>query len=209
MTGLVRKATMIGACALMVASTALATPVPSISPTKSTWLDWRHPSPTDPASNLDHPQYIDVVTTNGLTIDPFNSQVTLRLADLANNPISAASVRIDFSRACDFRLCSVEGAGMTLAGNVVSGVTDARGEITFRLAGGADGNAFLPTDPHTSKGAKAGSHAAWALGWVSRSGIESGHRAPLGPDSTRSSASQPEPDPAAAARKKSHLKQDS
>jgi hypothetical protein len=147
MTGLVRKATLFGVCAVLAASTALAN-VPDL--TNSRWFDWQTPA----GRSTSQPIFIDVVNKN-VTIDTFSSQMTLRLLDFANNPVSGAAVEIDFDAnpggACDFRLCDQNGGA--LAGNVFSATSNASGDVIFRLAGGANGNAFTPANAQTSKGA--------------------------------------------------------
>jgi hypothetical protein len=147
MTGLVRKATLFGVCAAMAASTAFAN-VPDL--TNSRWFDWQTPAGRSTSQAI----FIDVVNKN-VTIDTFNSQMTLRLLDFANNPVSGAAVQIDFDAnpggACDFRLCDQQGGA--LAGNVFSATSNGAGDVVFRLAGGANANAFAPNNSQTSKGA--------------------------------------------------------
>jgi hypothetical protein len=147
MTGLVRKATLFGVCAVLAASTALAN-VPDL--TNSRFFDWQTPA----GRSTSQPIFVDVVNKN-VSIDTFNSQMTLRLLDFANNPVSGAAVEIDFDAtpggACDFRLCDQQGGA--LAGNVFSATTNGAGDVVFRLAGGANGTAFTPSNPQTSKGA--------------------------------------------------------
>jgi hypothetical protein len=117
MTGLVRKATLLGACGLFCAASALAN-VPA--PDKSC-----------------APAYILVVgrTSGGAATDPAGlSSVTVR--DAFNNPIAGATVTIDFSGCCDINLCPT-GVGHNCAARTVSGLTNASGVYSFTVLGAA------------------------------------------------------------------------
>lgn len=76
MTGLVRKATLLTACGLLLAGAAMAS-VPS-------------------AANSSFPCAITVVGDDGSTADPGHT-VSITVRDLANNPIQNSSVVIDFT----------------------------------------------------------------------------------------------------------------
>jgi hypothetical protein len=128
MTGLVRKATLLGACGLFCAASALAN-VPD--PSKST-----------------APNYILIVgrTNSGATTDPAGlGSVTVR--DAFNNPIAGATVTIDVSGCCDINLCPT-GVGHNCAARTVSGLTNASGVYSFTVLGAAKdpGNLVPPAE---------------------------------------------------------------
>jgi hypothetical protein len=117
MTGLVRKATLLGVCGLLAAATALAN-VP------------------DPGTS-DHVLIIPVVGTNAGVPHPGHA-VGGTIRDFAGNPVSGATVTLDFSGCTEFRLCDavVAGSGtVTCVGSTVSVVTDAAGQWGLTVLG--------------------------------------------------------------------------
>lgn len=117
MTGLVRKATLLGVCGLFVASAALA-------------------SVPDPARSS-VPAYILLVgrVNGGTNPDPVGLG-TITVRDFANNPIAGATVTIDFSGCCDINLCSGQ-AGHNCAARTVTGLTNGSGQFQFTVFGAA------------------------------------------------------------------------
>lgn len=117
MTGLVRKASLITACGLLVAAVASAA-VP------------------DPAHST-KPAYIVVVGQNAGTPDP-NGSFTVVVRDVANNPIANSQVIIDFGACSDSRTTTVAAAGQTVdcPTHTVRGFTNGSGSITFDIVGG-------------------------------------------------------------------------
>jgi len=122
MTGLVRKATLMAACGLLVSAAAMAS-VPS-------------------ACNTTIPCGIPVVGQTAGVADGLG-QFTITVRDLANNPVANSSVVIDFSACCnDVHLSSTQfGAGVTVdvPTKTVRAIGNASGVVTFRVMGGADG----------------------------------------------------------------------
>jgi hypothetical protein len=127
MTGMIRKATLLVALGLLVASAAMAgVPSPANSVvSKSLAL------PLVPTA------FIDVMGTNGTVVDPFGDfYVTVR--DIANNPCPGKVVTVNFINATDIRLCtSMVPAGQTNTCNIASVTTDVNGQAKFTIAGGA------------------------------------------------------------------------
>jgi hypothetical protein len=117
MTGLVRKATLLGVCGLLAASVALAN-VPD--PSKSTV-----------------PAYIFVTgkVNGGANPDPVGLG-TITVRDFANNPIVGALVTLDFTACCDINLCDA-GVGHNCAARTVSGLTNGAGQFSFNVLGAA------------------------------------------------------------------------
>ena len=128
MTGLVRKATLMAACGLLVSAAAMAS-VPS--PCNSTL-----------------PCGIPVVGQTASVADPLG-QFTITVKDLANAPVANSSVVIDFSACCnDVHLSSTQwGAGVTVdvPTKTVRAIGNASGVVTFRIMGGADAAAISPS----------------------------------------------------------------
>ena len=118
MTGLVRKATLLTACGMLVAAAAMAGVPSPINSTK--------------------PSYIDVVGTNAGTPDPWGT-FTIVVRDLGSNPIANSQVVLDFLACTDMDLCSAVVAGQTVdcPTMTVRGFTDALGSITFTVLGAA------------------------------------------------------------------------
>jgi len=121
MTGLVRKATLIGVCGLLAASTAFA----------------NAPSP----GNSDVPAWIPVVGTNNGVVHPGRS-ITVTVRDFTNNPLSGQTVEIDFSTAPDIKVCTAVVAGggtpsCAVANGKISAVTNAAGQVSLTVLGAA------------------------------------------------------------------------
>src|SRR5262245_47026067 len=129
MTGLVRKATLMGVGGLLVAGAAMAG-VP------------------DPAASS-----IGVVINLGGntagTVD-VRAEKTMTIRDAFNNPIGNSTVVITFTNCTsqDIRLCNNQpnhpGALFNCAAKTVTAVTNAAGVATFRVAGGANNNGGNP-----------------------------------------------------------------
>jgi hypothetical protein len=122
MTGLVRKATLLSACGLLAAATAMAG-VP------------------DPA-NSTKPARINVLGTQTGNADP-NAAFGVVVRDLANNPIANSSVVIDLINCTDTRISNQSGMG-SLSSQIVDcplktvrALTDATGSVTMSVLGGA------------------------------------------------------------------------
>jgi len=117
MTGLVRKATLLGMCGLFVASAALA-------------------SVPDPARSS-VPTFILITgrVNGGTNPDPAGT-ATITVRDFANSPIAGATVTIDLSGCCDINLCSGQ-VGHDCAARTVSGLTNGAGQYTFNVFGAA------------------------------------------------------------------------
>jgi len=115
---MIRKATLLVAFGLLVASAAMA----------------GVPSP----ANCHFNAFIDVVATNGTTIDPFGTY-TVEVNDAGDLPIEGSVVTINFAGATDIRLCTdFVPDGQTNYCNYVSAVTNASGIATFIVAGAAN-----------------------------------------------------------------------
>jgi len=122
MSGLLRKAMLLGCAGVLAASSAMAAV----------------PSPAD----SDVPCGFNLVGSTGGVAD-VRGQFTVTVRDLAHNPIAGSSVVIDFN-ACsaDIRVCSVQPvAGVTAdcsgAVGSISAVTDGAGSVVLRIVGGA------------------------------------------------------------------------
>ena len=98
------------------------------------------------AANSTVPSAIRVVGTNGTTPDAAAGQFTIVVRDLANNPVNAASVVIDFSQCPDIELCSDQldpNATVTCAAKTIRKFTDFMGQVQFVILGHSHG----PADP--------------------------------------------------------------
>jgi len=117
MTGLVRKATLLGVCGLFAASIAMAN-VP------------------DPARSS-VPAFVLCVgkVNGGANPDPVGL-ATVTVRDFANNPIAGALVTLDFSGCCDINLCDA-GVGHSCAARTVSGLTNGSGQFSFTVLAAA------------------------------------------------------------------------
>jgi hypothetical protein len=122
MTGLVRKATLLTAAGLLVASAAMA----------------GVPSP----GNSTLPGCITLVGSLAGTPDAAAGQFTVVVRDLANNPLNGASVVIDLSNANDLAICDDQldaNALVNCAAKTVRKFTDVTGSVTFTVLGGSNG----------------------------------------------------------------------
>lgn len=125
MTGLVRKATLLTVCGLLVATAVMA----------------GVPSP----GNSTKPGYIDVVGTQAGTPDP-RGTFTIVVRDLGNNPIANSQVILDFLACSDLNLCqAVIGAQvLDCPTRTIRAFTDATGSITFKVVGAAKNTGNAP-----------------------------------------------------------------
>ena len=125
MTGLVRKATLLTAAGLLVASAAMAG-VPS-------------------EGNSTKPGYIQlggsIPSFTAGTPDPVGLFIVV-VRDLANNPLNGASVVIDFSNCDDVIICEDQfdvDALVNCAAKTVRKFTDITGSVQFNIIGGSTG----------------------------------------------------------------------
>ena len=126
MTGLVRKATLLTAAGLLVASAALAG-VPS-------------------EGNSTKPACITLVGSLGGVPDAAAGQFTVIVRDLANNPLSGASVVIDVSNCGDLSICADQldvndpsNLLVNCGAKTKRSSTDVTGSVTFTILGGSNG----------------------------------------------------------------------
>jgi hypothetical protein len=122
MTGLVRKATLLTAAGLLVASAAMAG-VPS-------------------ETNSTKPACITLVGSLAGVPDAAAGQFTIIVRDLANNPLNGASVVIDLSNANDLAICDDQldaNALVNCAAKTTRKFTDITGSVTFTVLGGSNG----------------------------------------------------------------------
>jgi hypothetical protein len=121
MTGLVRKATLLTVAGLLAASAAMAG-VPS-------------------AANSTVPACIALVGSSAGVADASGAfSVTVR--DLANNPLSGASVVIDLSGCSDIAICDDQldvDALVNCVSKTTRKFTDALGQVSFTVLGGSNG----------------------------------------------------------------------
>lgn len=121
MTGLVRKATLLAAAGLFIASAAMA----------------GVPSP----GNSTVPPCITLVGNTAGVPDPAGS-FTVIVRDLANNPLNGASVVIDLSGCTDIAICSDQldaAAIVNCAAKTTRKFTDITGTVSFIVLGGSNG----------------------------------------------------------------------
>jgi len=122
MTGLVRKATLLTAAGLLVASVAMA----------------GVPSP----GNSTTPGCITLVGSLAGVPDAAAGQFSVVVRDLANNPLNGASVVIDLSNAADLAICDDQldaNALVNCAAKTTRKFTDITGTVTFTVLGGSNG----------------------------------------------------------------------
>ena len=122
MTGLVRKATLLTAAGLLIASAAMAG-VPS-------------------ALNSTTPACITLVGSLAGTPDAAAGQFTVIVRDLANNALNGASVVIDLSNCLDISICDNQldaAATVNCGAKTTRKFTDALGSVTFTVLGGSNG----------------------------------------------------------------------
>ncbi len=128
MTGLVRKATLLTAAGLLVASAAMAG-VPS-------------------EGNSTKPACIGLVGSVAGVPDAAAGQFTVVVRDLANNPLNGASVVIDFSLCDDIGICLDQldvDALVNCPAKTVRKFTDVTGSVTFTVLGGSNGAGLATT----------------------------------------------------------------
>ena len=128
MTGLVRKATLLTAAGLLVASAAMAA-VPS-------------------AANSTTPSCITLVGSLSGVPDAAAGQFTIVVRDLANNPLNGASVVIDLSNCLDLSICSDQldaNALVNCGAKTTRKFTNALGQVTFTVLGGSNGGGNAST----------------------------------------------------------------
>ena len=121
MTGLVRKATLLTVAGLVAASASFA----------------GVPSP----ANSSVPACVPLVGSSLGVADPAGL-ITITVRDLANNPLSGASVVIDASGAADIAICADQldaAALVNCAAKTTRKFTDALGQVTFTVLGGSNG----------------------------------------------------------------------
>ena len=154
MTSLVRKAALLGACGLFMASIASAA-VP------------------DPAHS-DIPAFIiacGVQTAAGGVPDPGTAPgnpptlVTITVRDFTNAPIAGSNVEINYNNCSDTKLCTVVVAGRTVdcPSRAVRLSTDTFGQASVRVLG-ASINTGLPVPPAIFGGAGSGCIRIYADG---------------------------------------------
>ena len=122
MTGLVRKAALLTAAGLMIASAAMA----------------GVPSP----GNSTTPACITLVGNTAGVPDAAAGAFTVTVRDLANNPLNGASVVVDLSGTTDLRICNDQldaGALVNCAAKTTRKFTNALGQVTFTVLGGSNG----------------------------------------------------------------------
>lgn len=135
MTGFVRKAMLLGATGLLVASAAWAN-VPDC--THSTYAGWLKVTGYT-STNVPDPTGVYCVT----------------IRDFANNPIGGVTVTLDLSACCDINICTDAVPGQTLVSCTpakISVNTDAAGTACFSVTGGAK-DAGTYTQPNAPNGA--------------------------------------------------------
>jgi hypothetical protein len=131
MTGLVRKATLLTAAGLLLLASAALANVPS-------------------AANSTAPDIIRLVGNNagvpdpGLpaALPPAPSSFTVVVKDLANNPISNASVVVDLSLCGDLAICNDQldaNALVNCGAKTTRKFSDVTGSVSFIVLGGSNG----------------------------------------------------------------------
>jgi hypothetical protein len=131
MTGLVRKATLLTACGVLVAAAAMAG-VPS-------------------SENSTVPVGFRMVGHVSGVADAAAGAFTIVVRDLANNPIPGSSVVLDFASCSDLRICSNQfnaGSIVACAGKTIHRITDGTGTVVFTVVGGSINNGQLPAGPN-------------------------------------------------------------
>jgi len=146
MTGLVRKATLLGVCGLLIAAVVSAN-VPD--PSKSTT-----------------PGFIKVggaQTTAGVPDPTITYTVVVR--DFANNPIAGSSIELNFANCTDTKLCTAVVAGRTVdcTTPAVRLTTNASGQAIVSVMGASTNpGTFVP--PNIAPGAGLGCMRVYADG---------------------------------------------
>jgi len=125
MTGVIRKAALLVALGLVVATGAMAG-IPN-------------------ADNCTVPAWIDVVGNLGGVPDPFGTY-TVVVNDVGGFPVPNSVVTIDFAGATDIRLCTdVAPDGQVNTCNIATVTADGSGVATFIVCGGALNGSGLAT----------------------------------------------------------------
>jgi hypothetical protein len=127
MTGLVRKATLLTAAGMLIASAAMAG-VPS-------------------AANSTTPSCITLVGSLAGAPDAAGT-FTVIVRDLANNPLNGASVVIDVSNCLDIAICDDQldaNATVNCGAKTTRKFTNALGSVTFIVLGGSNGGGNAST----------------------------------------------------------------
>jgi hypothetical protein len=122
MTGLVRKATLLAALGLVVATSAMAG-IPY-------------------AANCTAPSFIKVVGFAGALPDA-RGTFTVNIRDNANAPIANCLVQVDFTAVPDMRLCNTGGT-VSCGTAVVAGLTNVSGDVVFTITGACGNTGGLP-----------------------------------------------------------------
>jgi hypothetical protein len=128
MTGLVRKATLLTAASMLVASAAMAA-VPS-------------------AANSTTPACFSLVGSIGGVPDNAHGQFSIIVRDLANNPLNGASVVVDLSGCLDLAICNDQldpNALVNCGAKTTRKFTDPTGTVTFTVLGGSNGGGNAST----------------------------------------------------------------
>src|SRR5262252_158514 len=128
MTGLVRKATLLAAAGLLIASAAMAG-VPS-------------------AGNSNSPACFRLVGSLAGVPDAAGGSFNVIVRDLANNPINGASVVVDLSGCLDLKLCNDQldpDAILNCGAKTTRKFTDVTGTVSFTVLGGSNGTGNAST----------------------------------------------------------------
>lgn len=143
MTGFVRKATLLSACGVLAAATAMAS-VPS--PATSVC-----PGCAGPGSGVPFIRVVGFQTAggNGATAHP-GSTNALTIKDFAGNPVAGSIVELNFTNCTDMRLCQYIPGGVTQTvqcpNKLIRATTNALGQVSM-IALGAGLNVGLPASP--------------------------------------------------------------
>jgi len=127
MTGLVRKALLLGAAGMLIASAASAG------------------VPCAGCSTV--PTCISLVGSSGGISDPAGN-FTITVKDLANNPLNGASVVVDLSGCTDVAICSNQldaAATVNCAAKTTRKFTNIAGQVSFIVLGGSNGSGNATT----------------------------------------------------------------
>ena len=122
MTGLVRKATLLTACGVLLAAAAMA----------------GVPSP----GNSSSPACISLVGAAAGAPDSVVGKFCVTVRDLANNPLNGSSVTVDLSNDQDAIMCDNQLNAnyiVNCAAKTVRAFTNASGDVCFTILGGSDG----------------------------------------------------------------------
>lgn len=128
MTGLIRKATLLMACGVVLGATTAVAGVPSPGNT------WGVLSASQKRINVS-----GTLTAVSLADTASSKTVlTFTVRDLANNPISGSSVSIDFNGCNQSKICDsqIYQGMVTTAGPVVRNLSDALGVVRLVVTGG-------------------------------------------------------------------------